>query len=169
VCCDNVVGGQLAANALIAAGATRYAIIDGDRSTTTTIDRVKGFTAQLRERAGKDVVRALGHYTYEGGYRAASMLLKHKNRPDALFCVNDMMALGAIDAARATGLNIPQDLMIVGFDDIVEAARPSYRLTTIRQPIRQMIDEAMILLAQPAAPPTTRIIRGRLIKRATTR
>ena len=169
VCCDNIAGGRLAADTLLEAGATRYAVIYGDRSTTTNVDRVEGFLARLRDRGIRDVPQGIGHYTYEGGYRAAKKLLKREIPPDAIFCVNDIMALGAIDAARALNISIPADLMVVGFDDIVEAARPPYRLTTIRQPIRQMVDDAMTLLTQPATQPASRIIKGRLIKRATTR
>lgn len=169
VCCDNVAGGRLAANTLLAAGASRYAVIFGDKSTTTNVDRVEGFNALLEERGVRGVTKAWGRYTYEGGYSAAMKLLKQKNAPDALFCVNDIMALGAIDAARELGRRIPEDLMIVGFDDIVEASRPAYQLTTIRQPIRQMIDEAMVMLTRPSKEPTSRILQGRLIKRGTTR
>jgi DNA-binding LacI/PurR family transcriptional regulator len=169
VCCDNVAGGRLAANTLIAAGASRYGVIFGDKSATTNVDRVQGFTALLEERGIRDIPTSWGRYTYEGGYSAAKKLLKRKNAPDALFCANDIMALGAIDAARELGRRIPEDLMIIGFDDIIEASRPGYQLTTIRQPIRQMIDEAMTMLTRPTNAPTSRILQGRLIKRATTR
>jgi DNA-binding LacI/PurR family transcriptional regulator len=169
VCCDNVAGGRLAANTLFAAGASRYAVIFGDNSTTTNLDRVQGFTSFLEERGVRNIATGSGRYTYEGGYSAAKKLLKQKNAPDALFCVNDIMALGAIDAARELGRSIPGDLMIIGFDDIIEASRPAYQLTTIRQPIRQMIDEAMTMLTRPTTEPTSRILQGRLIKRTTTR
>ena len=169
VCCDNVAGGRLAADTLVEAGGRRFAVIYGDSATTTNSDRLEGFTARLGEHGISDVPESWGQYTYEGGYQAALTLLKDEARPDALFCVNDIMALGAIDAARELGLNIPQDLMIVGFDDIADAARASYRLTTIRQPIRRMVDTAMTILATPTAEPVTRTLQGRLIKRGTTR
>ena len=169
VCCDNVAGGRLAADTLVEAGGRRFAVIYGDSATTTNSDRLEGFTSRLGEHGISDVSESWGQYTYEGGYQAAVTLLKGDARPDALFCVNDIMALGAIDAARELGLSIPQDLMIVGFDDIADAARASYRLTTIRQPIRRMVDAAMTILATPTAEPVTRTLQGRLIKRGTTR
>jgi DNA-binding LacI/PurR family transcriptional regulator len=159
----------LAASTLFTAGASRYAVIFGDNSTTTNVDRVRGFTELLEERGVRNIPKSCGRYTYEGGYSAAKKLLKQKNAPDALFCVNDIMALGAIDAARELGRRVPEDLMIIGFDDIIEASRPAYQLTTIRQPIQQMIDEAMTMLTRPTIEPTSRILQGRLIKRATTR
>jgi DNA-binding LacI/PurR family transcriptional regulator len=169
VCCDNVAGGMLAADTLVDAGGRRYGVIYGDAGTTTNADRLRGFTARLRERGAGNVAESWGHYTYEGGYQAAMALLKGDNTPDAVFCVNDIMALGAIDAARELGRDIPGELMIIGFDDIIEASRASYRLTTIRQPIRQMVDESMKLLANSPSQPVTRVLQGRLIKRGSTR
>jgi DNA-binding LacI/PurR family transcriptional regulator len=169
VCCDNVAGGELAAEVLFQAGASRYAVIYGDGSATTNVDRVEGFTSRLEKLGVREIPKSLGHYTYEGGYSAALALLKQKKRPDALFCVNDIMALGAIDAARELGIAVPDELMIIGFDDIPEASRPPYMLTTIRQPIRQMIGEAMELLTRPTEQPVSRMLKGRLINRSTTR
>jgi DNA-binding LacI/PurR family transcriptional regulator len=168
VCCDNFDGGRLAADTLFDAGATRFAVISGDSVATTNLDRVRGFAGRLAERGVHEVPECWGHYTYEGGYRAAVDLLSRKDAPDALFCVNDIMALGVIDAARELGRAIPGDLKIIGFDDIVEASRPPYRLTTIRQPMRQMVNAAMTMLKDgPANEPVSRILKGRLIERAT--
>lgn len=173
VYCDNVAGGRLAADTLYAAGAKHYGVIYGDSGTTTNVDRMRGFTERLREHSISDVAHGWGHYTYEGGYDAATKLLQLPQPPDALFCINDIMALGAIDAARALSLRIPEDLMVVGFDDIPEASRQPYRLTTIRQPIDRMIDETMALLRQDwgegPKQPISRILKGKLISRATTR
>jgi DNA-binding LacI/PurR family transcriptional regulator len=169
VCCDNIAGGKLAADTLFDAGATRYAVISGDSFTTTNLERVEGFMTRLQDKGVGDVPTSWGHYTYEGGYDAATELLKRKDPPDALFCVNDIMALGAIDAARTLNVRIPEDLMIIGFDDIAEGARQPYQLTTISQPMRQMIDESMIMLTQPAAESVARVVKGRLIERGTTR
>jgi DNA-binding LacI/PurR family transcriptional regulator len=169
VCCDNLGGGRLAASTLFAAGAKRYAMIYGDHSATTTIERMQGFTEFLAEQGVSDIAKSCGHYTYEGGYAAATALMASDHRPDALFCANDIMALGAIDAVRAAGRRVPDDLMIIGFDDIDEAARPPYRLTTIRQPIDQMVDAAMALLTGPSRESVAHRVPGRLIERATTR
>jgi DNA-binding LacI/PurR family transcriptional regulator len=170
VCCDNLAGGRLAAEVLLAAGASRYAVIGGDSGATTNIDRVLGFTERLAENGIHAVPSVGGHYTYEGGFHAATELLTGENPPDALFCVNDIMALGVIDAARELGRRIPDDLMVIGFDDIREGSRAPYQLTTIRQPMRRMVDAALaILTEQPLGEPVARTLPGSLIRRATTR
>ena len=91
--------------------------------------------------------------------------------PTAVFAASDLMALGAMDAARHTlGLNVPQDVSIVGFDDIPEAAWPSYDLTTIRQPVESMATIALDLLMEriesAAAKPQTLLVGGDLIVRS---
>ena len=92
-----------------------------------------------------------------------------KKRPDALICANDLMAIGAIDTARDEfGLSIPDDLSIVGFDGVGPATWPSYRLTTIRQPVRRMTEAAVTMLleriANPELPPEVRNFSGALIE-----
>jgi DNA-binding LacI/PurR family transcriptional regulator len=169
VCCDNLAGGRLAAETFSRAGARGYGVIYGDSSSTTNADRLQGFLSQLSDIGIHNVSKSSGHYTYEGGYDAAKKLLTKAKPPDALFCVNDIMALGAIDAARELGRRIPEELMIIGFDDIHEASRASYQLTTIRQPIRQMVDQAITILTTPPANMASCVLPGRLIIRATTR
>jgi DNA-binding LacI/PurR family transcriptional regulator len=171
VSCDNVAGGVLAAQTLVRSGCSRFALITGGADTTTNRDRVNGFERGLLA-AGVDIAGLLtrsGGYTYEGGYRAAKSLLSTTRRPDALFCTNDIMALGAIDAARDLNVAIPDDVAVVGFDDIPDAARSAYRLTTLRQPLDHMIREALILLLADEAAPTVRVVKPRLIPRRTTR
>jgi len=79
------------------------------------------------------------------------------------------MALGAIDAARDLDIAIPDDVAVVGFDDIPDAARSAYRLTTLRQPLNLMVREALTLLLAEEAVPTVRVVKPRLILRRTTR
>lgn len=119
-----------------------------------------------------------GQYTYAGGFTAALRLFAGSDgarRPDALFCQNDIMAIGAIDALRKRlGLRIPEDVMIIGFDDIPEASRPPYRLTTIRQPLDDLVARTVALLGlgegeQKQAGPVCHLIPCRLIQRDTLR
>lgn len=173
VCCDNFEGGQIAARALLSSGGTRFALIAGEPGASTNLDRVKGFLSALED-AGirSDSVPTLrGNYTYEGGFDASlSLFASRDDAPDALFCTNDIMALGALDALRfRLGFNVPGDVMVVGFDDIPDADRECYRLTTVRQPLEQMITRTMRLMDGERGTPSTNFLQGTLIHRATTR
>ncbi|MGQ9667180.1 MAG: substrate-binding domain-containing protein, partial [Anaerolineae bacterium] len=131
VCCDNVAGGRMVADALLDAGHVRIAYIAGELGSSTNRDRELGFTQRLAERGARLYARADGDYTYESGYEAASKLLRLDSPPDAIFCANDLMAMAAIDAARCEmNLRIPEDISIIGLDDIPMAALPKYQLTT---------------------------------------
>jgi DNA-binding LacI/PurR family transcriptional regulator len=174
VCCDNVEGARKIADFLLDSGHKRPAYIAGDANTSTNIDREKGFSDRLRERGIINWYHEQGEYTYEAGYAATLRLLQRAEPPDAIFCANDVMAIGAVDAARhELGLQVPQDLSIVGFDDIPTASWPSYSLTTIRQPVNRMIDATLDLLMErldnPAAEPALKLIPGPLIQRQSTR
>jgi DNA-binding LacI/PurR family transcriptional regulator len=114
-----------------------------------------------------------GEFSYEAGYAAAKRLLRQASRPDALFFASDVMAFGGMDAAREIGLSVPQDVSIIGYDDVPMAALPSYGLTTIRQPVREMAKTAMEILGltgeRARSEPTTRLIPGTLITRSSTK
>lgn len=175
VCCDNVAGGRLAADALFDAGYRRLAYIAGREDSSTNLDREKGFSERLRARGVAHWQRELaGSYTYEAGYEAACRLLAGGDRPQAIFCAADSIALGAVDAARYRfGLSIPDDLSVIGFDDIPAAAWAGYALTTIRTPVRRMVDTTLQVLLdqleQPSAEPVLKLIPGELIQRNSAR
>lgn len=171
VCCDNVEGGRVIANYLLDSGHRNIAYMAGVGNASTTIDRLKGFEDRLRERGVIDFVTEYGDYSYESGYEAAKRLLLKDNPPDAIFCANDIMALGAMDAARfELGLKIPEDVSIVGFDDIPTAAWPTYSLTTIHQPLKEMVDATIELLEKrledPSLEPVLKLFPGELIERS---
>jgi DNA-binding LacI/PurR family transcriptional regulator len=170
VCCDNVEAARLAVNVLLDAGHQRLAYIAGKTATSTNVDREKGFFDRLRERGMSDPLRAQGAYTYESGYDAALQLLDRDNPPDAILCANDIMALGAMDAARyRLGMTVPEDVSIMGFDDIPAADWAAYNLTTIRQRVNRMIDETLKVLHDrlddPGLPPVLKLVPGELIIR----
>lgn len=169
ICCDNVEGGRLAANLLLDTGHRRPAYIAGSANSSTNRDRERGFVERLRERGIVQIAREQGTYTYEAGHAAARQLLARAAPPDALFCASDIIALGARDAARELGVRVPDDLAIVGFDDIPMAGWRPYDLTTIRQPVDPMIAATLALLAAPAAEPVTQLFPGALIERGSTR
>ena len=108
------------AGALLAGGRSRFAFVAGEDSITSR-DRERGFLTELRSHGVAEVRSEIGGYTYDGGFSAAKGLLARPDRPNALFCASEVMALGAMDAARhACGLRVPEDVSI--FD-----------LTTVRQ------------------------------------
>jgi DNA-binding LacI/PurR family transcriptional regulator len=168
VACDNYAGGQDVARYLMARGRRRIGFVGGVPDTSTHRDRAAGFYDALREAGLSVFCESSGGFSYRGGY-AAAMSMFSGERPDALFCCNDIMALAAIDAARECGLSVPVDISVVGFDDIPMAAWTSYRLTTVRQPINRMIDEVIDLIGHPSRPideTVTRILPGKLMIRA---
>lgn len=171
VCCDNVEGGRMVANLLLDAGHRRLAFIAGKENTSTNVDRERGFFGRIEDRGGPEPLRDGGDdYTYDAGFSAAKRLLSLDDRPDGIFCANDLVAMGAMDAARREiGLRVPEDVSIVGFDDISSAAWPSYDLTTVRQRVNLMIDktiEALVAGAEDGRSVTmTVLIAGDLVVR----
>lgn len=169
VCADNVAGGRLVADILLDAGHERLAFVAGTPNTSTSQDREMGFFGRLRQRGYHTHQFAQGDYTYESGYAAAQDLLAHRNPPDAIFCANDIMAIGALDAIRERGLHVPADVSVVGFDDIPMASWGAYQLTTVRQDVDTMIDKTIALLLEqidnPAATARIERIVGQLIER----
>jgi DNA-binding LacI/PurR family transcriptional regulator len=169
VCCDNVEGGRLAADFFLDSGRRRIAYIAGPENTTTNLMREKGFTDQLSKRGYKKILREETAYTYEGGREAVQRLFNQHRHPDAVFCAADIIALGAMDAARLEfGLQIPSEFSIIGFDDIPSARWPAYDLTTIRQPVDKMVSATIDLLNQDQQGvylPETRILPVKLVKR----
>ena len=174
VCCDNVGGGKIAANALLDAGYGRLAYIAGEEGSSTNRDREQGFTQQLQSRGHKLALRESGNeYTYQAGFAAAKRLLQNNNPPDAIFCASDLMAMGALDGSKEVGLSIPDDLGIVGFDDIEMTAWPSYAITTVRQPVGRMVDTTIAVLLNaienPDAETVVEWIPATLVERNSTR
>lgn len=148
--CDNVAGGRMIAEAFLQASARSFMMITGDPNGTTSQDRVRGFVERLLE-AGIPRDRILdypGKSSYDGGGAAIDAhMATGKPLPDAIFGIADIMAMGAMDRLReAYGVSIPGDVMIAGFDGIAEGGRAPYRLTTVEQPITEMVEETLSLL-----------------------
>lgn len=170
VCCDNVEGGRVIANFLADAGHQRIAMVTGDPDTSTAQDRERGFMSRLEERGFQHVAHRCGYFTYEGGAEAARNLLAVESPPDAVFCCNDIMAVGFMDTARNEfGLKVPDDISVIGFDDVSLAAWPSFSLTTAKQRINRMTDETITILKNhiedPEMAPVMRLVPGILMLR----
>lgn len=141
---DNVAAAEAATNYLISKGHTRIAVIG--RETGPHFARLRGYRqALLAQGLGETVVHA-GDFMEEGGYSAMQQLLTASPRPDAVFAVNDLLAVGALMAVCEAGLEVPQDIAIMGFDDIPLAKLMSPTLTTVEQPKRLLGTRAAELL-----------------------
>ena len=134
ISCDHIAGGGLVAAAFVVAGYCRPALVGVVADGASNQDREAGFRARLAE-AGLTPAHAVEAAGYEGGVTAARRLMAGRERPDAVFCLNDLIALGFIDGAREAGLEPQRDYGIAGFDNIQMAAWPAYRLSSIEQPI----------------------------------
>ena len=143
---DNVAGGASVASYLVACDRRRIAMIGGAGMASTIRDRERGFRQAL-EAAGRPLDFAycalVDVFSHETGRAAVQRLLEIAQPPDAMFCTNDVIALGAIDGARARGLSVPEDLWVVGYDDIEMASWGAYDLTTVRQPLAEMVGLAV--------------------------
>ncbi|MEM7802330.1 MAG: LacI family DNA-binding transcriptional regulator [Chloroflexota bacterium] len=169
---DNVWGGRSVADYLYGGGHTRFGFMTGVEVTTTNAMRRKGFIERLAERGVHDVLIEHGSYSYRSGHDAALRMLDREDRPDALFCAADVMALGAMDAARfELGINIPDELSVVGYDDIPMAGWPTYDLTTVRQSAQAMSEAAIDLITPQKERPKGKVVLlpGELIERGSAR
>jgi LacI family transcriptional regulator len=150
VCADNRQGGGLAARHLIDLGHERIGIVSALPRDEGMAERERGFIEVLRGAGAsiqaEAIPRMYGNHQIEGGRRATIELLRHAPDLTAIFVLNDLMALGALEAARASGLRVPEHLSIIGFDDIPFAALANPPLTTVGQPIRQLGEHAADLL-----------------------
>jgi len=147
VCCDNVAAGGTVAEYLWKTGHKRPAYVAGEADVTTNLDRARGFSVRLQELGLPLHANELGgEFSYEAGYEAARRLMGRDSRPDSIFFASDIMAIGGIEAILAAGFRVPEDVSVVGFDDIPLASLPSYALTTVRQPIPEMVDSAALIL-----------------------
>jgi LacI family transcriptional regulator len=136
----NWAGGLSATEHLLGLGHRRIATIGGRKEMLCSQARIDGYRAAL-ERAGIEVDRELirfGDFQHEGGFRCAEELLALPEPPTAIFAGSDQQAMGVYEAARQAGLRIPQDLSVVGFDDLPMCEWLSPPLTTVRQPLEEM-------------------------------
>lgn len=170
---DNREGGRLAAEFLLGLGHRRIAMISGPANTSTGRDREAGFRAALGAAAVQlpDEHIARGPFTFASGYELTIELLAADRPPTALFCANDVIALGALSAARARGIDVPGRLTVIGFDDVEISSWEVVRLTTLRQDLPRMARESAALLggriADPGRPARRVVVPTVLIERAT--
>jgi DNA-binding LacI/PurR family transcriptional regulator len=137
---DNRAGGRRVAEFLIDGGHRRIAHVMGWQGSSTGRDRAEGFREGMAAAGLEPVAMRDGEYIRERAAAVARELCAGSVRPDAIFVGNDHMAFAVIDElVHGLGLRIPEDVSIVGYDDVPMAAWPAYRLTTIRQPVDRMV------------------------------
>lgn len=159
---NNFNGGMLAAQHLLKLGHQRTAVISGPREVLCSRARVAGFQAAHEEAGIRVDARQVryGNFHVNSGDRYGTELLRHRDRPTAIFAGSDLQAVGVLRAARRLGLDVPGDVSIVGYDNLPIAEWVNPTLTTINQPLRDMAGAAtrMLLdLAGGAELPTSRI------------
>jgi LacI family transcriptional regulator len=164
-------GAYKATEYLIQLGHRRIGFITGILELSSTQARYDGYITALKD-YDIPIDQALiinGDFGKPSGYIATQRLLKQANRPSAIFASNDVMALGAMDAIREAGLNIPDDISVVGFDDVPEAVSAYPKLTTVHQPLGEMGRVGVKLLMEqienPDTPPKSITLATRLVVR----
>jgi LacI family repressor for deo operon, udp, cdd, tsx, nupC, and nupG len=171
---DNVAAAKAAVNHLLTLGHRRIAFVSGPADSPISIDRQHGYAAALKQAgvAASPALVAPGDFSMESGVRAIESFLAKKTRFTAVFCSNDEMAIGAMRALATHGLNVPNDVSVVGFDDIRFARYTSPPLTTVAQPKNELGREAMRMLLEllndPSTPVLKRVLSADLVVRGST-
>ncbi len=169
---DQKQGARLAVQHLIELGHTRIAEISGPLTNHDAYDRHVSYEATLREHHLPVGPTAEGEFQIESGYRGMNQLLDSGADFSAVFIANDSMAIGAHSALRDRGLRVPDDISIVGFDDVPEAAHFVPRLTTVRQDFQLLgglaVEYLASLIEHPDTPLHQRVLQPKLIVREST-
>lgn len=170
---DNIACGRMAAEALIARGYARVGFLGGPASATSTEDRAAGFLAALQ--AQPDISCAVTYaeaYSFDAG-RGAMQHLLADSPAEAYFCGDDLLAIGALSAIVDAGLTVPGDIGLIGLNDMEMSRWPTIGLTTIHQPVAQIIASALELVVAtietPDRHPEIRLFPCRVIERRTLR
>lgn len=153
----NSEASRKAATAFYESGRRRLAVVGSNTGTPSIIERESAFLAAAEALGASVVVGRGGDSDYDGGVAAGRALFSETIKPDAVFCTNDLIAFGLMDVVRQERLRIPEDVAIIGFDDVPEASWLSYQLTTFRQDPLIIAQRAVELmerrLENPDAPP----------------
>lgn len=168
VCCDSDLGERALVDGLVQAGHTCFGIIGGPADSYVGEERANAAINRLAHHGIKaEFVR--GQFDYESGGAGLKTLMElTQGKLDALICVNDLMAIGAVDTARnIIGKKVPSELSITGFDGVSPATWEAYQLTTVRQPVRRMTQAAVAMLLEriesPDISPEQRLFAGELL------
>ena len=157
---DNFLGGQKVARFLIAGGHKRIGYIAGWEGASTQRDREAGFTEELTQHGRSLYAREVGNFVQDEARRAARKMFTKKEIPDAIFVASDDMAFAVMDVIRfELGLKIPEQVSVVGYDDVPISSWPAYDLTTVRQPANRMVAETVSIILECIENPETKPLR----------
>ena len=169
VSCDHRTGGEVIAKHYHHNDHKVVGLIEGMKGSFVSDERCRGFKNYIKNNTKTKLLTEKGNFTYEGGYEATEKLLQNKNLT-AIFCADDTIAFGCLDFIKQkTKLKIPNQIEVIGYDDMLMANWESYNLSTIRQPIRQMSKLTTQLiddyLQDPDFEAANHLIEGKFIKR----
>jgi len=171
---DNVECGRMAARTLVERGYTRIGFLGGPKSATSTQDRFAGFVSELVKHSGITCSHSYaGFYSFNAGREEMSRLLKD-NPAEAYFCGDDVLSIGALSAIKDFGLKVPEDIGIIGLNDMEMAGWENINLTTIRQPIQKIVTASIeqivsMLQSKHQDQPKARIFPCEVVERGTLR
>ncbi len=170
---DNAEAGSVAAKTLIARGYTRLAFLGGPQSATSTTDRLRGFSQEIAKHAGVTFTHSFAAaYTFQAG-RTEMLRLLQSAHAEAYFCGDDVLSIGVLSAIKDHGLHVPDDIGIIGLNDMEMSSWENINLTTIRQPIREIVESSVELMVamldKPDRYPEARLFPCRVIERGTLR
>jgi LacI family transcriptional regulator len=165
VTCDNVAASKQVAKEFVRSGYYHFGYVGGAAGASTNLDRRNGFLEGLNEHGCQPLFALDGEFNRDWGYEAGE-LVKRFPKVEAIFCADDVIAMGLMDNLREADWRVPGDVAGVGFDDVPSAAWSAYSLSTIRQPVDEMVEETLILLDKPwdSAPVHVRI-PGEFVRR----
>ena len=171
---DNIACGQMAAGALRGCGYRRVGFLGGPETATSTQDRAAGFLGSLADDPKVRASASFAHaYSYDAGRAEMQRLLAEGAPAEAYFCGDDLLAVGALSAIRDAGLTVPGDIGLIGLNDMEMARWQNIGLTTIRQPVADIIAAAIDLVVatieNPDLAPEVRLFPCRVIERQTLR
>ncbi|TNJ67729.1 LacI family transcriptional regulator [Paenibacillus hemerocallicola] len=138
---DDYVGGRMAAEHLLALGHRRLAVLTENPKLSSSKERIRGFREGVELSGGElpdSRIKACGDELVKEGKRLAAQLLQCEDPPTAIFCCNDLLAIGTLQAAKQLGMKVPSDLSVIGFDNTILASVTDPPLTTVAQPTERM-------------------------------
>ena len=171
---DNVACGRMAVQTLIARGYNRIAFLGGPKSATSTEDRLAGFLSEVRTQSDVEAsVTFASSYAFEAGRAEMARLLDEGRPAEAYFCGDDVLSIGALSAIQSHGLEVPLDIGLIGLNDMEMAGWQNVNLTTIRQPLDQIVEASLerivSMLTEPDEAPTAQLFPCEVIERGTLR
>ncbi|MDG0841854.1 LacI family transcriptional regulator [Staphylococcus equorum] len=166
---DNIYAARSVAEYFYKQGYKHNLYVSGIYNTSTNRDRLQGFKQYFSER-NQDIDMVEGDFTFETAYKSTLKYLKDGNRPQGIFGANDITALGALEAVKKMNIEVPNEIEVIGFDDIRMASWPNHQLSTWSQPLNNMIEETIeILLKDNFDEIEQRKLKGKFKFRKTTK